>query len=187
MFQASVTSTSSLLETDGASSDVLTRIKWLAVYTRSRHEKLLRDELLKKGVETFLPVRKVERHWSDRKKIIEEPLFSSYLFVKIPWTERFQVLNTVGAVRFIGVRQGNPVEVPEKEIETIRQFVSQEIKMDPFPYLKAGARVYIRSGPMKGAEGFVVYKNQRCRLVISLDLLMQSISVEIDQSLVEAI
>ena len=184
MVEASVTSISDLSESDLA-LDVLTRVRWFAVYTKSRHEKVLRDELLKKHVETFLPVRNVERHWSDRTKIMEEPLFQSYLFVKIPWSERWKVLNTVGAVSLIGMSHGKPVEVPQKEIETLQQFVSQEIRIDPFPYLKTGERVYVRSGPFKGAEGFIVHKNQRCRLVVSLDLLMQSVSVEIDSACVE--
>ena len=158
---------------------------WYAVYTKSRHEKVLHRELTKKGIEAFLPLRKITRHWSDRKKIIEEPLFQSYLFVHMPWRDRWRVLNSVGAVRFVGPHLSCPAPVPEKELAAIRCFLEQEIRLDPFPYLKTGQKVYIRSGPFRGAEGFIVYKNQQCRLVISLDLLMQSVSVEIDESCVE--
>jgi transcription antitermination factor NusG len=159
--------------------------KWFALYTRSRHEKLLHRELAKKGIDSFLPLRKVMRHWSDRKKMIEEPLFKGYLFVRIPWTQRLDVLNSVGAVRFIGPRPSDPLEVPDKELEAIRRFVSEDIQVDPFPYLKAGEKVYVRSGPFKGAEGFVVRKDKHCRLVISLDMLMQSVSIQIDEACVE--
>ncbi len=162
-------------------------LRWVALYTRSRHEKLVDRELQKKGIETFLPLRKVTRDWSDRKKIIEEPLFKSYLFVRLPLKDRWTVLNTTGAVSFVGRPAAEPVEVPEKELSIVRRFIEEEIQMDPFPYLKEGERVYIRSGAFKGAEGFIVRKDNHCRLVISLDLLMQSISIVIDQACVESI
>ncbi len=160
---------------------------WYALYTRSRHEKFVDEELRKRGIETFLPLRRVTRHWSDRKKIIEEPLFGSYIFVHIPIRERLAVLKTRGAVRFIGRSSFDPTEVPEQEISSVRRFVQHEIQIDPFPYLREGRRVYIRSGPFKGVEGFIVRKDNHCRLVISLNLLMQSISVQVDQACVEPI
>lgn len=172
-----------------ASRDELkwTQAKWLALYTRSRHEKLVDRELQKKGIETFLPLRRVMRHWSDRKKLIEEPLFKGYLFVRVPMKEKNRVLTTIGAVRFVGPRVSEPTEVPEKELLTVKRFIEEAIHVDPFPYLKEGQRVYIRSGPMKGAEGFIVRKDRHCRLVISLDLLMQSVSVVVDEACVEPV
>ena len=158
---------------------------WFAVYTKSRHEKLLEQELRKKQIQTFLPLRTVTRFWSDRKKNIEEPIFKSYLFVRIPWKERWSVLNSVGAVNFVGPHLSYPVEVSENEIISIQKFIQEKVSLDPFPYLKQGQRVYVRSGPFKGVEGFVVRKDSHCRLVISLDLLMQSISVAIDEACVE--
>lgn len=159
-------------------------VRWFALYTRSRHEKFVNDELRKKRIETFLPLRKVTRHWSDRKKIIEEPLFPGYLFVRTPFIDRWNILNTVGVVSFVG-KKSDPIEVPEAELVSIRRFTEQEIRLDPFPYLKEGDRVYVRSGPFKGVEGFVVRKDRHCRLVISLDLLMQSVSVVIDEACIE--
>lgn len=161
--------------------------KWFALYTRSRHEKVVDQELRKKGLETFLPLRRIIRHWSDRKKIIEDPLFKGYLFTRVALRDRWTVLNTAGVVGFVGSRRSEPFEVHEKELWTIRRFLEEEIQVDPFPYLREGERVYIRSGPFKGAEGFIVRKNKHCRLVISLDLLMQSVSVEIDEACVEPI
>ena len=160
-------------------------VPWYALYTRSRHEKITDRELQKRGLETFLPVRKLKRRWSDRTQIIEEPLFHSYVFVRMPPEERFSVLNTFGAVSLVHFGVKTPAVIPEKDIETLRRFVQEEITIDPFPYIKEGQRVYIRSGPFKGVEGFVVRKNQQCRLVISLDMLMQSVSVEIDSAAIE--
>lgn len=162
-----------------------TSYHWYALYTRSRHEKIVKEELQKKQLETFLPLRKITRQWSDRKKIIEEPLFKSYLFVRIPLSEKLKVLNTVGVVQFVCNRGAEPVSVPEKELLTIKSFIESSIQIDPFPYLKEGEKVYIRSGPFRGAEGFIVRKARHCRLIISLDVLMQSISVEIDEACVE--
>ncbi len=158
---------------------------WYALYTRSRHEKIVHEELQKKQLETFLPLRKITRQWSDRKKIIEEPLFKGYLFVRLPLSEKIKVLSTVGVVQFVCSRGAEPVSVPEKELITIRNFIESDIQVDPFPYLKEGEKVYIRSGPFRGAEGFIVRKARHCRLVISLDILMQSVSIEIDEACVE--
>ena len=160
-------------------------VRWFALYTRSRHEKLVDRELRKKGIETFLPLRKISRRWSDRTRILEEPLFKGYLFVHMPFKQKWTVLNTVGAVNFVGPRTSSPLEVPEKELLMVQRFIQEEVLIDPFPYLKEGERVYIRTGSFKGAEGFIVRKDRHCRLVISLDLLMQSISVAIDQACVE--
>lgn len=159
---------------------------WYALHTKSRHEKWVDRELRKKGIETFLPLRKITRHWSDRVKQIETPIFSGYLFVHIPLKERLEVLKTSGSIRLISF-DSVPVPVPDKELATVRRFVDEEIALDPFPYLSQGDRVYIRSGPFKGVDGFIVRKDKHTRLVISLDLLMQSISVEIDEAVVEKV
>ena len=158
---------------------------WYALHARSRHEKLVNTELQKKGIETFLPLRKFKRHWSDRIKEIEEPLFKGYLFVRIPLKNRFNVLETRGSVRLVGFHW--PAPVPEKDLDAVRRFVDEEIAVDPYPYLTQGNRVYVRSGAFKGVEGFIVRKNRETRLVISLDLLFQSVSVEIDEALVEKV
>lgn len=160
--------------------------QWYALHTRSRHEKVVDKGLRKKGIETFLPLRKLTRHWSDRVKKIEEPLFSGYLFVQIPIIRRFDVLKTHGSVCFVSFNS-IPVPIPEKELMAVRRFVEGQITVDPFPYLSEGDRVYVRSGPLKGVEGFIVRKDRHTRLVISLDLLFQSVSVVIDEALVEKI
>ena len=99
----------------------------------------------------------------------------------------FDILNTKGVVSFVGRSDQGPVVVPEAELASIRRFAETEIQVDPFPYLKEGERVYVRSGPFKGVEGFIVRKDSHCRLVISLDMLMQSISILIDQAQVEKV
>ena len=167
-------------------SSVWDEKKWYALHTKSRHEKVVEEGLRKKGIETFLPIRKITRHWSDRVKQIEEPIFKGYLFVQIPLRKQREVLQTHGSARLVGFNS-QPAPVSEKELEAVRRFVRDEIPLDPYPYLGKGDRVYIRSGPLHGIEGFIVRKDKHTRLVISLDLLMQSISVEVDEAVVEKI
>ena len=159
---------------------------WFALRTRGRHEKAVDRELRNKGFDTFLPLRKVTRRWSDRSKKIEEPIFTGYLFAHFPLRERLKILQTAGAVCLVGFNSF-PAPVPERDLDAIRRFVTEEISIDPYPYLKQGDRVYVSSGQFRGVEGFIVRKDQKARLVISLGLLMQSISVEIDSALVEKV
>ena len=157
---------------------------WFALQTRARHEKVVHGELQKKGVETFLPLRRITRRWSDRLKKIEEPIFTNYLFVRIPLRNRLRVLETKGSLRLVSFHSW-PVPIAERELAALRRFVDEEISVDPYPYLSQGDRVYVRSGPLKGVEGFIVRKNRNVRLVISVELLTQSVSVEISEALVE--
>ena len=159
---------------------------WYALSTKSRHEKVVDEGLRQKGIETFLPLRRITRHWSDRVKLIEEPMFGGYLFVRTALKNRLEVLQTRGSVRFVGFDSA-PLPIRERELEAIQRFIREEISVDPYPYLIEGNRVYVRSGPFKGIEGFIVRKNKQSRLVISLDCLFQSVSVEIDEALVEKI
>ena len=163
-----------------------TQTSWYALQTRSRHEKLVVDLLSKKNFETFLPIRKVKRKWSDRIKQIEEPLFKGYLFVHGSLLRRMEILQTQGVVRFVGFGK-IPSTVPEKDLSAIRRFMAEEISIDPFPYLHEGQRVVVRTGPFQGVEGFLVVKKNTYRLVISLDSITQSASIEIDSACVESV
>ena len=158
---------------------------WLAVRTRSRFEHVVATELEKKGIESFLPLRRVIRRWSDRRKLIDEPLFRGYVFLRAPEESRLRALRTAGVVSFVGQSAADPWEVPEPEMQALQRFVAERLRIDPFPYLKAGQRVYVRSGPLRGIEGFIVRKNSRCRLVVSVEMMMQSVAVEVDESSVE--
>lgn len=163
---------------------LLTIVAWYALHTRSWHEKLVDELCHRKGIETFLPLRKIRRRWSDRFKEIHEPLFKGYIFVHVPFAQRLEILRTKGVVRFVGFG-GLPTPVPEKELSALKRFVEEDVELDPFPYLKEGQRVVVRTGPFRGVEGFLVCKKSKYRLVISLDLISQSASIEIDSAIVE--
>ena len=161
--------------------------RWYVLYTRSRHEKFIDAELGRRQIESFLPLRKIKRKWSDRTMTIEEPMFKSYLFVKPDLTQIPSVLNTKGVVRLVS-SHGRPVALHEEIIGSLRWIVQNEIAADPFPYMAVGDRVCVRNGIFKGLEGFVVRKDaKKCRIVISIEAIMASVSVEVDSYLVEKV
>lgn len=160
---------------------------WLAITTRSHFEKTVYSQLVDRNIEAFLPLRRVKRRWSDRDKIIEEPVFRGYVFVRPIEGDHLRVLRTPGVVRYVGPSAGTPWIMPASEMHSLKAFVENDLRIDPFPYLKSGLRVRIVRGPLKGIEGFIVRKPRFCRLVISVEMMMQSVAVEINESDVEPV
>jgi transcription antitermination factor NusG len=152
---------------------------WYAVCTRSRHEKRVAGQLDDRSIAFFLPMYQTVRRWADRTKQVTLPFFPGYLFVRIPLNERLRVLRLPGVVRFVGF-DSSPVPVPDIEIETLQNAMKSQMSIDPHPYLKVGCRVRIKSGPLQGAEGILKRKKGVMRLVLSLDLIMRSVSVEVN-------
>jgi len=151
---------------------------WFAVYTVSNHEKKVQQHLHISEVETFLPLYKVTRKWKNRTTVkLELPLFSGYVFVRIARTESARVL-AVPNVRFIVGDGRKALPLPDQEIETLRSGLRLR-QVDPYPYAKVGGRVRIRSGPLAGLEGIVVRKDDKLRVVLSLDLIRKSIAVHV--------
>jgi transcription antitermination factor NusG len=153
--------------------------EWFAVYTRPRHEKKVAQQLSNKGIEVFLPLRAVISNWKDRRKEVQFPLFTGYVFVHIFLEDRLSVLRIPGVVQFVA-SEGKPVAIPVSQIDAVRQLVNSGLKYDPYPYVKEGMRVTIRNGPLKGVEGLVLAKRKKHILVLSVDLIQQSASLEID-------
>jgi transcription antitermination factor NusG len=151
---------------------------WFAVYTASNHEKKVQQYLQIREIETFLPLYTVTKRWRNRTTVkVELPLFTGYVFVRIARTESAQVL-AVPSVRFI-VGDGRRAQpLPDEDIETLRSGLRLR-QVDPHPYVKLGARVRIRSGPLTGLEGVVVRKDDQLRVVLSLDLIKKSVAVHV--------
>ncbi len=152
---------------------------WYALQTRSRHEKVVRQQLEQKAMESFLPLYRSMRRWKDRRKELALPLFPGYVFVRMELSERREAVKTHGVARIVSFG-GTPASLPEKEIEAIRHFLEQKVRLDPHPYLRVGQRARIRSGPFQGLEGILLRKKNSLRFVISLDLILRSVAVEID-------
>lgn len=158
---------------------------WFAIWTRSRHEKLVRDQLEQKSIEVFLPTIGKWSRWKDRKKKIDWPLFPGYCFARFDPLDRLPVLKCDGVVQIVGT-DGVPSPIPAIEVEGIRQLVESELSYDPCPLVKEGQMVKVVSGPLKGVIGRLVRKGAHARLVLSVDLIGQAVSVEVDAADVRA-
>jgi len=154
--------------------------KWIAVYTRPRHEKTVEQELINKGFETYLPILRERRKWSDRKKWVEFPMFRSYVFTRITFNEVIPVLEIIGVVKII--KFGNkPAIVQDVHIEGIKLMIEGGYNPQATDYFLRGDHVEVRDGPLKGLAGEVVRLHDHDRLVIRIDAIQHSISVQIER------
>ena len=160
--------------------------QWYAAYTNSRHEKVVARQLQDRSIDTFLPLYRSWRRWKDRRKLVELPLFPSYVLVRIEAQKRLRVLQVPGVVSLVSFN-GEPAALPEQEINALRNGLENEIYAEPHPYLRVGRKVRVVRGPMAGAEGILSRKKDKCRVVISIDVLMRSIAVEVDGADVELV
>ena len=159
--------------------DQTDNLHWYALRTKSRHEKLVRDQLDKQGIEPLLPIVKRLSQWKDRKKEIEVPLFSGYCFGRFSQLEKTPVQKIVGVVEIVG--SGNrPEPIPEQEIDALRLLMTSVLPYDPHPYLHEGMQVEVIRGPLQGAHGILLRKEKRHRLVIGVRLIQQAAVVELD-------
>ncbi len=159
---------------------------WYALYTAPRHEKFVADQIDRQGIACFLPLYRSVRRWKDRRKELAMVLFPGYVFVRMALQNRVRVLQLPGAVRLVGFN-GQPAALPPEEIEDLRTRLSGSTNIEPHPYLSAGRRVRVRSGPLRGLEGIIVRTKERCRIVLTIHLIMRSVAVEVDEGDVEFI
>lgn len=163
----------------GRTSADLQGLRWYAVYTRSRHEKCVSRQLEGKSFRYFLPTYESLHRWNDRHAVVSLPLFPNYLFVRIQLADRIQVLTVSGVVALVGVH-GYPTPIPDEEVETLRTCFAQKIRMEPHPYLTVGRRVRVIRGPFADAEGILLRRKGRFRLVLSINSIARSVAVEVD-------
>lgn len=154
---------------------------WYAVYTRSRHEKRVKQQLETILPECFLPMYEAVRRWKNGNALVIYPLFPGYLFVRISLADRMRVLTTSGVVCIVGSNRG-PTAIPDQQIDALRNGFERQIRMEPHPYLTVGRRVRVKSGPFAEMEGILLRKKGRLRLIVSLDLIARSVAVEINAS-----
>jgi transcription antitermination factor NusG len=164
----------------------ITLPRWFAVYTTPRHEKRIAEHFGQREIESYLPLYRTHRRWKDGSNVtLELPLFQSYIFVRIGQNERVRVLEVPGVQRIIG--SGNrPAPLPDFEIESLRADL-HKCNFEPHPFLAVGDRARIKHGAMAGMEGFVVRTNNSLRIVLTLDLIMRSVAVEVESANLEFI
>ncbi len=162
-------------------------LHWFAVRTTARWEARASSDLSLRDFEVYLPLRGVRRNWSDRIKIIHEPLFPGYLFCRFHLDDRFRVLQCAGVKQIVSIGS-IPTPISDGEIENIRNLVAANPVIVPWPYLPAGQRIRIDRGPLAGVEGFVVRAEEGAlRIVVSVDLLQRSVAAEIDRTSIGSI
>jgi transcriptional antiterminator NusG len=159
--------------------------EWYAIWTRSRHEQVVREQLEQKGFEAFLPTLPRWSRWKDRKKKIDWPLFPGYCFARFGMAERLPILKCSGVVNIISFN-GEIAPIPEQEIDGIRRLVESNLQYDPCPLIREGMMVEVTHGPLKGVIGRLTRKGAHARLVLAVDLIGQAVSVEVDAADVRA-
>ena len=154
---------------------------WFAVQTKPRHEKKVNSELLEKGIHCFLPLHRERRRWSDRYCWVELPLFSQYLFARVPISgeSRTRVLQTTGVVQFVGA-PGRGTPVPDEQIDNLQVIAAKRIPMTPHEFLRVGERVRISGGALEGIEGILSAIQNDRSLVVSVDLIQKSVAIRIN-------
>jgi transcription antitermination factor NusG len=157
------------------------RPQWCVAYTSANHEKRVAEQLVQRSVEHFLPTYESARRWKDRRTKLRLPLFPGYVFVCLSRFDRIKVLQVPGVACLVGFN-GQPAVVADQEIEALRSSTASHLGLQPHPYLKVGHRVRILRGILAGVEGILVRKKNALRVVLSIDLIMRSVSVEVDAS-----
>lgn len=154
---------------------------WYAVHTYSQNERMVAAELEKKGVETFLPLQTELHQWSDRKKRVQVPLFSCYAFVRMAATAEncARVLHTPRVLRLLGANNEAPTPVPEPEIESARILAAGNVGLSTHAFLRVGQRVRICGGSLEGVEGIVTGQGDDRKLVVSVNLIQQSVALSL--------
>ena len=160
--------------------------KWIAVYTKPRHEKTVEKELLKKEFEVYLPLLKQRRKWSDRKKWVEFPLFRSYIFVKTEIKNALFVLQTLGVVKV--VKFGGEVAVIQNDsIQAIKLMIEGGYSPEAMDYFVKGDPVEVKDGPLKGLVGEVIRVDNHDRLLVRVDAIQHSVSVQINRAFLKSV
>ena len=155
-------------------------VPWFAIWTRSRHEQVVRQQLERKKIESFLPTITRWSRWKDRKKKIDWPLFPGYCFAQFHPDDALSVLKVTGVVNIVSF-EGKPAPIPEIELDSIRLLVGSELQFDPCPMIHEGMMVEVTHGALRGVIGRLMRKDAiKARLVLSVDLIGQAVSVEVD-------
>ena len=152
---------------------------WFALWTRSRHEHVVRDQLAIKGIEAFLPTVSRWSRWRDRKRRIDWPLFPGYCFARFVPHGRLHVLNCCGVVNIVSFN-GEPASISDDEIGAIRRLVGSGLEYESYPFLREGMIVEVLHGPLAGIVGRFIRKGPNTRLILSVNMISAAVSVDVD-------
>ncbi len=159
--------------------------KWYPVYTQPRAEKKAYQALTNKGIETYLPLHRQLKQWSDRKKWIEEPFIKSYLFVRITEYEQTEVLMTKGIARFIYF-SNQVTSMPDRQVEELKLVMASPYELEiTEKNLQPGEKIVIKAGPLKGLTGEIISYRSQKQLILRLENLGCSILINVAAALIE--
>jgi transcription antitermination factor NusG len=158
---------------------------WFAVWTRSRAEKAVHEQLAGRGVEVFLPTVPRWSRWKDRRKLVDWPLFPGYCFARFDPADSLSVLTCTGVATIVSFN-GQLAPIPDAEVEAVRRLVTSDLQYDPCPLISVGARVEVIYGPLKGVTGLLVKKDRHARLVLAVDLIGRAVATTVDAADVRA-
>ena len=162
------------------------KTNWYAVYTRPRFEKQVLKGLLDQGIEGYLPLIKTMRQWSDRKKMVEVPLFSSYVFVHINRSSYDRVLQTHGVVKYITF-EGKAATIPSDQIDNLKIIIDSNEKVETtWESRRKGDQVIVTAGSLKGLKGELITEGNRKKVLVRIQGIDQNLTVEVHSSLIEA-
>ena len=159
---------------------------WHALFVRYRHEKLVALGLSQKCFDVYLPLCSSIRQWQDREKQLWLPLFPSYVFVRGGMDRQLEILSTPGVLHIVRFG-GSPSVIPQVQIDAVKKILEGNSVVEPHPFLTCGDRVRVKSGPLSGLEGILTRRKNHAQLVISMEMLGRSASVEIEITNVERI
>ena len=159
--------------------------KWFVIYTRSRFEKKIYQELLKINIESYLPLQKKLKQWSDRKKWVEEPLFRSYIFVKIDKTEYYNILKINGVIRYVSF-EGQAVPIRESQIEILKKIISTGVDIEVVEeHIQPGQAVEVIAGSLIGVKGHLVKYKGKQKVILNLETIGHSIVLDINREYIK--
>lgn len=152
---------------------------WYAAYTSARHEKSVAEHLRQRDVESFLPLYETVHRWNNGRHRVQLPLFPGYIFVHIALRDKLRVLQVPGLAHLVSFH-GAPAPLPSAEIELLRSALAAGVPAQPYRYLNVGSRVEVCRGPLEGLQGILLRRQGQFRVVLSVDMIMKSIVVEVD-------
>ncbi len=159
---------------------------WFALTVKPRHEKVVAERLVARSLESYAPLYRDRRRWSDRMQTVELPLFPRYVFCRFSFADRLKVLSLPSVQSVVGFG-GEPAPVGDEEIDAVKMLAGSGLAVAPWRYLSVGQRVRICEGPLSGLEGILAREKSAYRVVVNVELLQRAVAVEIDRDLVSVI
>lgn len=159
---------------------------WFALTAKPRHEKVVDGNLRRKGLESFLPLYRARRQWTDRVQSVDLPLFPGYVFCRFAYAGKLGVLNTPGVLSVVGFSD-QPASIADEEILRLRAIQASGLPSQPWPYLQVGQKARIERGSLAGLEGVLIREKDAFRVVVSVELLQRAVAVEIGRDMICAV